>query len=258
MKKTLFLALILVLAPAPAFADWHTTVDQVRANIEQTALGPHSITIDYRNGDVILTGQVASVEDMRRAEIAARAARGVREVTNQLSVSPQAPAAYSSSPTLNSIYSALKADPSLGGYEIVLSGRGGTVVLTGLVDNAADRMRIEELARLTPGVLQVQNELAIKAPPADAELALRVRDALSAEPGIHAADIQVRADNGVVTLAGSQPSFRDVDRILSVAMTVNGVRDLNNEISIGGRPYMQAYAPRYEQQRARMERAETE
>ena len=69
-------------------------------------------------------------------------------------------------------------------------------------------------------------------PPEDAELAARVEAALKAEPSLHGASIAVRSDDGVVTLRGStkDPELRSM--AAHVALSVEGVKHVRNEIAL--------------------------
>ncbi|RIL05988.1 MAG: hypothetical protein DCC75_11235, partial [Proteobacteria bacterium] len=54
--------------------------------------------------------------------------------------------------------------------------------------------------------------------------------ALNAHPEIDISGITVNTRNGVVTISGVRPSHRDRDRILSVALMVEGVREIESEL----------------------------
>lgn len=68
----------------------------------------------------------------------------------------------------------------------------------------------------------------------DATIATRVKTALLNEPELKALDIQVAADNGVVTLTGAVPSEPQQSRAIAVARTVGGVRDVRSSLKVGG------------------------
>jgi osmotically-inducible protein OsmY len=63
------------------------------------------------------------------------------------------------------VYGRLHWDKALEGANLEISVRDGqVVVLSGTVDNAAAKLKAEELTRDTIGVSSVVNELALKAP----------------------------------------------------------------------------------------------
>jgi osmotically-inducible protein OsmY len=68
---------------------------------------------------------------------------------------------------------------------------------------------------------------------ADSDLAGRIESALNAETSLHGSRIGVIAANGVVTLTGStrSPDLRSVAS--HIALSVDGVRLVRNELAIG-------------------------
>lgn len=65
----------------------------------------------------------------------------------------------------------------------------------------------------------------------DAALNARVEAALDSEPELHGAKIGVRSDKGVVTLTGTAPDPRLRGMAAQVALSVDGVREVRNEIA---------------------------
>jgi hyperosmotically inducible protein len=69
-------------------------------------------------------------------------------------------------------------------------------------------------------------------PGADATLGEKVRQALVNEHGIVARDLQVTAQNGVVTLSGKVDEKSDQERMMLVAMSVDGVRSVVSNLVV--------------------------
>jgi hyperosmotically inducible protein len=67
----------------------------------------------------------------------------------------------------------------------------------------------------------------------DATIATRVKTALLNAPEIHAQQIQVQAEQGVVTLSGAVPDPAEVERALAVARSVGGVREARSALKVG-------------------------
>ena len=67
----------------------------------------------------------------------------------------------------------------------------------------------------------------------DAALSSKVESALKAEPDLHGAAIAVRTDAGVVTLSGTakDPQLRSM--AAEVALSIDGVKLVKNEITLG-------------------------
>jgi hyperosmotically inducible protein len=73
---------------------------------------------------------------------------------------------------------------------------------------------------------------ASAAPAADLALSEKVREALVTERGIIARDLQVIAQNGVVTLSGKVEEKSDQQRMMLVAMSVDGVRSVVSNLVV--------------------------
>lgn len=67
----------------------------------------------------------------------------------------------------------------------------------------------------------------------DVTIATRVKTALLNEPELHAQQIQVQAEQGVVTLVGVVPNEAEVARAQAVARTVGGVREVRSALKVG-------------------------
>lgn len=68
----------------------------------------------------------------------------------------------------------------------------------------------------------------------DATIATRVKTALLNEPELHAQQIQVQAEQGIVTLAGAVPNQAEAERAQAVARTIGGVREVRSALKVGG------------------------
>ena len=69
-------------------------------------------------------------------------------------------------------------------------------------------------------------------PAADIALSEKVREALVTERGINARDLQVNAQNGVVTLFGKVEEKSDQERMMLVAMSVDGVHSVVSNLVV--------------------------
>jgi len=181
-EKVIVLALAMFFTAFPACADFTSGSirQQVSAAIDTKGrLGKYDISIDVRQGEVTLDGQVASLNASRLIEEAARSVPGVREVNNNLYIN-------------HSWY-------------------------------------VPAQAHLT------QRPEPVK--PSDSEISADVKNALQREANIDLAGLRIETKNGVVTIDGSRTSFRDIDRILSIALMVDGVEDIKSSMTVGGKPY---------------------
>jgi hyperosmotically inducible protein len=129
---------------------------------------------------------------------------------------------------------ALYADDRVSGTQINVDTMQGMVHLRGKVESAAAKAAAEEVARGIEGVRGVKNELQV-VPAAsqklveakDEEITKQVKQRFGADPKLKSLD--VRADNGVVTISGQLPSIADSARASQMAREVPGVRAVRND-----------------------------
>jgi hyperosmotically inducible protein len=67
----------------------------------------------------------------------------------------------------------------------------------------------------------------------DAGITAKVKAALLAEKGVNGTSIDVDTSQGAVTLSGRVPDQSQVDRAVEVARNIEGVKAVNNNLSVG-------------------------
>lgn len=118
--------------------------------------------------------------------------------------------------------------------EIAFGVADGELTLEGKVISLSHKRMIEAIAWWTPGCRGVVNRLSVE--PAeddnDDELADAIRLVFEMDPLVHADQIGIRAQGGVVTLGGVL--HRDEERRMAEmdAWSVWGVADVRNEIQV--------------------------
>ena len=139
---------------------------------------------------------------------------------------------------------------SVGKYDIIVDAAQGKVTLTGTVSSNEDKSAIEDLARNTEGVDLVNNKLVIveteqttrarlnpEAIVSDESITEKVKKEISVLKIKGSKHILVTTNNGVVNFKGSLANHRQIDHILAVSLMVPGVKDIQNEITIGKKVY---------------------
>lgn len=129
---------------------------------------------------------------------------------------------------------------------------GNAVVLSGDVEEHADRMLAEEVARSVRGVTEVHNEIEVEADAgeangpitrgaraterelADAMLELRVQTRLVRELGELGFRIGVEASDGVVSLRGPISDEQRKELAVESAEQVGGVREVHDLLNVKG------------------------
>ncbi|UCJ17421.1 BON domain-containing protein [Pseudomonas sp. MM211] len=138
-------------------------------------------------------------------------------------------------------------------FEIVVSVEDGTATLKGAVENSAERELAAELAGSIEGVREVSNDLEVD--PGievavvdeqarittdktlaqrfdDATLAATVKSKLLWNSNTEGLDIQVRAENGVVSLSGNAGTPVAKELAGELVTNTEGVREVHNHLSI--------------------------
>lgn len=131
---------------------------------------------------------------------------------------------------------ALFADSRVSGSAVNVETQKGTVVLRGKVDNDGAKSAAEEIAKGIDGVKSVKNELQVVAPgdkkmveAKDEDLTKQVKTRLHNDARLKKVD--VRVDNGVVTLQGKVANIADSARASQLARGIPGVRAVKNDVT---------------------------
>jgi osmotically-inducible protein OsmY len=118
---------------------------------------------------------------------------------------------------------------------ILFAVADGIITLEGHVISLSHRRVIEALAWWVPGCRRVDNRLAVV--PAeddhDHELNDAVRLVLELDPHIHADQIGVATNLGIVTLQGCVPRREERERAEHDAWCVSGVNEVFNHLEVG-------------------------
>jgi hyperosmotically inducible periplasmic protein len=129
---------------------------------------------------------------------------------------------------------ALFADRRAPGTAVNVETTKGMVFLRGKVESADEKKAAEDIARGIEGVRGVRNELQVVPGSAkkvveakDDEITTQVKSRIQADPKLSSVD--VRTDNGVVTLQGQLPSIMESARASQMAREVPGVRSVRND-----------------------------
>jgi hyperosmotically inducible protein len=214
-------------------------------------LAGFDIDASTNNGSVTLSGRVPSEDAKSLAGEIARDTPGVTDVKNDIAVEP---GAQPSSESVHiedleirvAILEALSHSRELGGKNIDVKVDNRTVTLSGTVETPAQRNGAEQIARAVDGVAGVTNNLGVTNPqaaseppatnalPADstADLAKRVEFELYRTNAFNTLTIQVKAQEGTVTLSGTVRSRAEQLLAERVAQSVAGVKKVTNDLKV--------------------------
>jgi len=125
--------------------------------------------------------------------------------------------------------SVMERDGRLTRGQVRASCHEGVIALHGTVPTEEDRGAVEQLALLIPGVRGIENDLSVAAAvDGNDTLAQEIRSALLENPSIQIKALNVRAQEGVVTLTGvvqERRQRRIADRLVLMTPHVRQVLD---------------------------------
>ena len=134
---------------------------------------------------------------------------------------------------------ALLADERVSSADVHVTTQSGVITLRGKVDSATEQQAAEEIAINIEGHKKVVNQLTV-VPTAqrkmvdrqDDQIVKDVKKAITKDARLKKADIDVRAEKGIVTLTGKAPSLATSVRASETARRVSGVRAVRNELAL--------------------------
>jgi osmotically-inducible protein OsmY len=139
-------------------------------------------------------------------------------------------------PDARSIGRAIEEQVKDASYEVTVHNYPEVVILRGQVDTEPTRREILEVARSMTSK-PVVDEMRLRPALGDDQIANEVRAGLEREFPAHAQALQVEVREGVVHLSGDLRSHRDVDAVLATTLMQQGVKDIESDLTVGGRPY---------------------
>lgn len=211
-----------------------------RLDRERQEIGPYTLDMKAEGSKMILSGRVSSEEGREKIEKVVSSAPGVSVVQNDLIVDSEMRASAKLSTTSATAEEVLSRFQRIKGDKPVkarVEMTGGVALLTGTVGSEEERSRFLEAARATSGVTTVVDNLRVPPPLSDDQLAQNVRAALAQENLLSAGDVAIDSKRGTVTVRGDRSSFREVDKLLSVVLMVDGVEDVRSQMTVKGNSY---------------------
>ncbi len=111
----------------------------------------------------------------------------------------------------------------------------GVVTLTGTVRDKDDRALAEDTVDNLPGVVSVDNQIAVKSQVAehsDAWIALKIRSELLVKANVSATSTKVDVRDGVVTLTGTVQNLAQKDLTEAYAKDIDNVKAVRNQLVV--------------------------
>ena len=227
----------------PIATEKHRIPDDILGRLnEDPRVNAAEVKVDFlpRTGTLTLRGTVHSYEARHLAEEAALNVKGVRHVHNFLVVPLPDPTAFSDSAAPGDdgvrarINQILDAQAVLEAERIGVLVEEGKVILEGFVNAYWKKQRAGEVALGVEGVREVDNRLAVvPTRKADDEvMAASILDGLERLNTLDLQRVDVKVNNGLVTLRGTVPSVGTRWEAFQIALYTDGVADVRDELKI--------------------------
>ncbi|WP_159517798.1 BON domain-containing protein [Sunxiuqinia indica] len=123
-------------------------------------INPVNIQVEAENGKVTLSGTVSRSREKTKAEKIAASAKGVVDVSNQISVKPST--IHSDTEIANDVNRAFERNPLIDTDKIFTEVTTGIIHLSGSVANDVIRKEIHDIALYTDGIVDIVNEITIE------------------------------------------------------------------------------------------------
>jgi osmotically-inducible protein OsmY len=118
---------------------------------------PESVKVEVSNGRVTLRGEVEWAFEREAAETAVRPLKGVRSVTNRITIKPRPDVRD----VKQRVEQAVRRLADVDADSVWIEADGGTVTLHGEVGTFAERRSAQRAAEAAPGVRKVKNHILV-------------------------------------------------------------------------------------------------
>jgi hyperosmotically inducible periplasmic protein len=266
-KLMLAIASTLALASGGTFAADTISQDVTEARQETQiwttyALSPYlranDLKVSVDDGKATLTGNVDEGVNKDLAKQIALGVNGIKSVDNQIVVqsdyvAPMKSSTRSYGETVDdatitaAVKSKLMWSKYTDGLTTNVTTKAGKVTLQGTADNAAEKELAKNLALNTRGVVSVDNQLTVGQPKptttaavknsakeashdvADSWITTKVKSTYAYSSNVKGSDIDVKTQDGIVTLSGKVDSGVERALAIELAKNVRGVKSVNSK-----------------------------
>lgn len=194
-----------------------------------------NVNVDIHDQRVTLRGSVASYSASEAALFDAWRVPGVTKVDNQLLVRFPSQARLPSDEQIRSnVKNMLLWNESTRDQDIDVKVKNGTVELEGSVDAYWRKLRAEQIVKDATGVVGITDRLAVVPTKAilDNVIAEDITNAIDRDYAVRIDDIDVRVQDGKVTLSGKLPNRSAIDAALDAASNTFGVKEVVDRLVI--------------------------
>jgi osmotically-inducible protein OsmY len=196
-----------------------------------TRVDATNIAVSVEDGVVVLRGTVDSAAARSAAITSTWSVTGVSDVVSELEVDADAEL-----PSIARVVeNAIRVDPDIEVEDLDVTETGGIVTLYGIVDAAWMVDEAVEVAANVVGVEEVRTNLVVDPSfeRTDRDIRRDIVTSLQVNALVDEEDLEVFAEDGVVTLDGTVGSWIEREEAYEVAIRTNGVVEVRSDLVIG-------------------------
>jgi hyperosmotically inducible periplasmic protein len=215
--------------------------DAAKASYNYRTVLADEVKVKSSDGVVTLTGTVQDKDDKALAEDTVESLPGVVSVDNQIEVKSDYPE-HSDAWIAMKVRGELLVKANVSATSTTVNVKDGVVMLTGTVQNRAQKDLTEAYVNDVANVKAVKNDLVIKAPiPGDttvsadmddASITSQVKFALLSHRSTSALSTKVVTENAVVSITGVAGSDAEKALVTKLAQDTRGVKSVTNDMTI--------------------------
>ncbi|MGD2247110.1 MAG: BON domain-containing protein [Candidatus Methanofastidiosia archaeon] len=195
----------------------------------------NDVTVTVDNNTVNLSGTVPSYSAMVTAENIAYSVIGVVDVNNRLTVKfPELFTAPTDKEIKDSVKRVLQWNTDVNTIDITFMVDNGVVTLEGSVPSFWQKITAESDAQRVQGVIDVINKIVVVPTEkiGDEIVGERVMDRIEKNTFADVDNIDVKVENGTVTISGNVSSYAQWKSVYDTAQYTAGVRDIEDILRI--------------------------
>jgi hyperosmotically inducible periplasmic protein len=245
IQKLLALA-VLTLSPALLLASSESDrqiEDAANASYNYRAVLDNHVKAHSKDGVVTLTGTVQDHDQKALAEDTVSNLPGVVSVINEVTVESE-PKEHSDAWIALKIHSLLLVHANVSATGTHVDVTNGDVLLTGTVNNPAQKDLTEAYVKDIDGVRSIKNDLVVKDKADetndgtvgeavdDASITSQVKYALLSHRSTSAVKTKVTTRDGVVMISGDADSSAEKDLVSKLAGSIRGVKSVENDMTV--------------------------
>jgi osmotically-inducible protein OsmY len=194
-----------------------------------------NVGVAVKGGVVTLTGHLDTYGEKFAIERALQRVGGVRAIALELDVKLAPGHQHSDAEIAAAVETAFKWHVLIPVDQLRVQVEKGWVTVTGEVEWDYQRRAAEKAVRPLTGVIGVTNSVTLRQRIAPANIANRIRDALTRQAAQEAAQIEVKVSGTTATLRGSVRSWGERSAAQGATWSAPGIVNVVNELEVGSR-----------------------